>query len=29
MVTAPTREIFGLQVPPELGSLLERVQRRP
>src|SRR5207249_1147959 len=29
MVTAPTKEIFGLQVPPELGSLLERVQRRP
>jgi len=29
VVTAPTREIFGLQVPPELSSLLERVQRRP
>ena len=29
VVTAPTREIFGLQVPPELGSLLERLQRRP
>src|SRR2546422_897812 len=29
VVTAPTKEIFGLQVPPELGSLLERVQRRP
>ena len=29
VVTAPTREIFGVQVPPELGSLLERLQRRP
>ena len=29
VVTAPTREIFGLQVPPELGSLFERLQRRP
>src|SRR5437667_33136 len=29
VVTAPTREIFGLQVPPELGSLMERLQRRP
>src|SRR5438128_1293445 len=29
VVTAPTKEIIGLQVPPELGSLLERVQRRP
>ena len=29
VVTAPTREVFGLQVPPELGSLLERLQRRP
>ena len=29
VVTAPTREIFGLQVSPELGSLLERPQRRP
>jgi hypothetical protein len=29
VVTAPTREIFGPQVPPELSSLLERLQRRP
>ena len=29
VVTAPTREIFGVQVPPELSSLLERVQRKP
>lgn len=29
VVTAPTREIFGVQVPPELGALLERAQRRP
>ena len=29
VVTAPTREIFGLQASPELGSLLERLQRRP
>jgi len=29
VVTAPAREIFGLQVSPELGSLLERLQRRP
>ncbi len=29
VVTAPAREIFGVQVPPELGSLLERLQRRP
>jgi len=29
VVTAPVREIFGVQVPPELGSLLERLQRRP
>jgi hypothetical protein len=29
VVTAPTREIFGVQVPAELGSLLERLQRRP
>lgn len=29
VVTAPTREIFGVQVPPELSSLLERAQRRP
>jgi len=29
VVTAPTREIFGVQVPPELGSLFERLQRRP
>jgi hypothetical protein len=29
VVTAPAREIFGVQAPPELGSLLERLQRRP
>ncbi|PYO99656.1 MAG: hypothetical protein DMD60_01160 [Gemmatimonadetes bacterium] len=29
VVTAPAREIFGVQVPPELSSLLERLQRRP
>jgi hypothetical protein len=29
VVTAPAGEIFGVQVPPELGSLLERLQRRP
>ena len=29
VVTAPTREIFGVQVPPGLGALLERLQRRP
>jgi len=29
VVTAPTREIFGVQVPPELSSLFERLQRRP
>jgi hypothetical protein len=29
VVTAPAKEIFGVQVPPELGSLLERLQRRP
>jgi len=29
VVTAPAKEVFGLQVPPELGSLFERVQRRP
>jgi hypothetical protein len=29
VVTAPGREIFGVQVPPELGALLERLQRRP
>ena len=29
VVTAPTKEIFGVQVPPELGSLFERLQRRP
>jgi hypothetical protein len=29
VVTAPAREIFGLQVSPELGALLERLQRRP
>jgi len=29
VVTAPTRDIFGVQVPPGLGALLERAQRRP
>src|SRR5205085_1129901 len=29
VVTAPTRDLFGVQVPPELGALLERLQRRP
>ena len=29
IVSAPGREIFGIQVPPELGALLERGQRRP
>jgi len=29
VVTAPTRDIFGVQVPPGLGALLERLQRRP
>ena len=29
VVTAPTRELFGMQVPPGLGTLLERMQRRP
>jgi hypothetical protein len=29
VVTLPTKEIFGLQVPPGLGSLLEQLQRRP
>ena len=29
VVTAPSREIFGLQAPPELAPLLERLQRRP
>src|SRR6266513_948594 len=29
VVTAPTRDIFGVQVPPGLGGLLERLQRRP
>src|SRR5690348_2912917 len=29
VVTAPTRELFGMQVPPGLGALLERMQRRP
>jgi len=23
------KEVFGLQVPPEIGGLLERLQRRP
>src|SRR6058998_2807604 len=29
VVTAPMKEVFGLQVPPEIGGLLERLQRRP
>ena len=29
VATAPQGEVFGLQVPPELGALLERLQRRP
>ena len=29
VVTAPTNELFGMQVPPGLGALLERLQRRP
>ena len=29
VITAPTRDIFGLQVPPGLAALLERMQRRP
>ncbi len=29
VVTAPGKEIFGLQVPPELGALLGRLPRRP
>jgi len=29
VVTAPMHEIFGMQIPPELGSLLERPRRRP
>ncbi|HYT05620.1 MAG TPA: hypothetical protein VEM13_12160 [Gemmatimonadales bacterium] len=29
VVTTPMKEVFGIQVPPELGSLLERLQRRP
>src|SRR5437660_3138139 len=29
VVTAPAKEVFGLQVPAELGSLIERLQRRP
>jgi hypothetical protein len=29
VVTAPTKDIFGVQVPAGLGALLERLQRRP
>jgi len=29
VVTAPLRDLFGVQVPPEIGTLLERLQRRP
>jgi len=29
VVTAPMKEVFGLLVPPEIGGLLERLQRRP
>ncbi len=29
VVTAPAKEVFGLQVPAELSSLIERLQRRP
>jgi hypothetical protein len=29
VVTLPTKDLFGLQVPPGLGSLLEQLQRRP
>lgn len=29
VVTAPGKEVFGLEAPPELGALLERMQRRP
>ena len=29
IVTTPMREVFGVRVPPEIGPLLERLQRRP
>jgi len=29
VVTAPAKEVFGLQVPAELSALIERLQRRP
>ncbi|HEU5261118.1 MAG TPA: hypothetical protein VFU41_06805 [Gemmatimonadales bacterium] len=29
VVTTPMKDLFGVQVPPELGTLLERLQRRP
>ncbi len=29
VVTTPMKDVFGVQVPPELGTLLERLQRRP
>jgi hypothetical protein len=29
VVTTPMREVFGMRVPPEIGPLLERLQRRP
>ena len=29
VVTAPMKDVFGVDVPPELGTLLERLQRKP
>lgn len=29
VVSLPMKDLFGVQVPPELGALLERLQRRP
>jgi hypothetical protein len=29
VVSAPLKELFGAQPPPELGTLLERLQRKP
>ena len=29
VVTAPMKDVFGVEVPPELGTLLERLQRKP
>jgi hypothetical protein len=29
VVTAPMKDVFGMEVPPELGTLLERLQRKP